>query len=625
MDGYQKVLFLDASTGFYKVKRYKIGDYFGPVDLGVHLSDNYGSTNIGTGLFAGSIFPGSNRLIFSGYSPCWRGFYISSMGGAGLVFDNLGINMLSIIGKASVPSVMYLNRIHGEEIEVEIEPVDVKKIWSSGRKGIYSLTDFMYEKYGSRYENDPRILAIGPASASTDMGGVCSVPIINKKITYTDTWAGRGGFGTKLYKDCGIVAIIYGGTFIDEDFRDRKVADEWFENKYKQKLVAKDFESTKKYRFDPKFGTGGTFGVNFATLKGKIIAFNYKSIYNTEDERLSMNEKLITAHYLKQFNEETIANKQQNNCGEPCSAMCKKMNGEYKKDYEPYQTMGPLCGVFDQRAAEKLNHYCDANGFDAISLGGVLSWMMELLDENILTKEELGVSGKPKFDIENFDVVNDSMKNADLGIELIDAILEKKGIINLSEGIRKWARKIHREKGVKIVDKMVFTAFGRKGWMVPNQYWTPGALAPMAIMGKYYMYYGGDFVEPRKLGRLCADRLKNELILDNAGVCRFHRGWAEEMLPDIMESVYGMKDKYLASVSYTASRINSRNASVFWESERDFDFVYTFLKRVKDVEKKEDPELDKWIAEFEKDKFEAGLNFWFLVLKGIDESLRDFS
>ena len=24
---------------------------------------------------------------------------------------------------------------------------------------------------------------------------------------------------------------------------------------------------------------------------------------------------------------------------------------------------------------------------------------------------------------------------------------------------------------------------------MPNQYWTPGALTPMAIMGKYYMYY----------------------------------------------------------------------------------------------------------------------------------------
>ena len=51
-----------------------------------------------------SIFPGSNRLIFTGFSPAWGGFYISSMGGAGLEFDNLGINMLSVVGRAPTPS-----------------------------------------------------------------------------------------------------------------------------------------------------------------------------------------------------------------------------------------------------------------------------------------------------------------------------------------------------------------------------------------------------------------------------------------------------------------------------------------------------------------------------------------
>ncbi|HOJ62960.1 MAG TPA: aldehyde ferredoxin oxidoreductase C-terminal domain-containing protein [Spirochaetota bacterium] len=619
-----KVLFVDATNGFYKVKRYKIGDYFGPVDLGIHISDNYDALNIGTGLFAGSIFPGSNRLIFSGFSKCWRGFYVSSMGGAGLVFDNLGINMVSIVGKAPVPSVLYLNRIHGEEIEVEVHPVEIKTIWDSGRKGVYSLTDYIFEKFGNRYENDPRILATGPASLSTDFGGILSLPIINKKITNIDTWAGRGGLGSKMVQDHNIYGIIYGGTFIDEDFRDRKVADEWFENKYKQKLAAKDFEATTKYRFDPKFGTGGTFGVNYTTMKGKIIAFNYKTIYNTEEERLSLHQQFIVNHYLKQFNEETIEKKLQANCGEPCSAVCKKYRDEYKKDYEPYQTMGPLCGIFDQRAAEKLNHYADSMGFDAISIGGVLSWFMELLDENLLSKEDLGVTRLPKFNPENFDVVKDSMNNAELGIELIDSILNKRGIINFSEGVRKWARRVHREKGIKIIDKFVYNAFGRKGWIVPNQYWTPGALAPMAIMGKYYMYYGFDFVEPRKLGKICADRMKQELILDNAGICRFHRAWAEEMVPEIFEAMYGMKDKFLKNISWTASRINSRNASVFWESERNFDFVYRFLKRIKEAEKVENEALDYWIKEFEKDKYEAGLNFWFEMLKGIDESLRDF-
>ena len=66
-------------------------------------------------------------------------------------------------------------------------------------------------------------------------------------------------------------------------------------------------------------------------------------------------------------------------------AICKKVHGPYKKDYEPYQTMGPLCGIFDRRAAEKLNHHADMYGFDAISVGGVLAWMMECLVEKRLS------------------------------------------------------------------------------------------------------------------------------------------------------------------------------------------------------------------------------------------------
>jgi len=92
MQTHQKVLFLDAGTAFYRINRFAVGDpFFGPVDLGLHLSGKYNSLNIGAGLLAASIFPGSNRLVFTGFSPCWGGFYISSMGGAGLVFDNLGI------------------------------------------------------------------------------------------------------------------------------------------------------------------------------------------------------------------------------------------------------------------------------------------------------------------------------------------------------------------------------------------------------------------------------------------------------------------------------------------------------------------------------------------------------
>ena len=620
----QRVLMVDAATGFYKTKRYGFDRYFGPVDLGIHLTEEYRSLNFGVGVFAGSIFPGSNRLVVTGFSPCWQGYYISSMGGAGLVFDNLGVNMLSLVGKAPVPSVLYLNRSHGEEIEVEVVPIDAEGIWRSGRLGVYALTDEVYRRFGDRYEKDPRILATGPAALHTDFGGIMSVPISKGKISHVDTWAGRGGLGSALAGEHGIVAVIYGGTVVTEDFRDHKVADEWFKNKYDQRLMQKDLEVTTKYRYDEKLKTGGTFGVNYATMGGKILAFNYRTIDWSEEQRVELHQKFIVDHYLKQFNDETIANKQQATCGEPCPAVCKKLNGIYKKDYEPYQTLGPLCGIFDQRAAEKLNRHGDAMGFDAISLGGVLAWLMDLLDAKTLTPEELGVSRLPRWQMEGFDPVVDSAHNAELALELIDAILDRRGILDFGEGVRKWSRIHSRAKGTALHDRLVYIAFSRRGWMVPNQYWVAGALAPMAIMGKYYMIYSHDFIPPRTLGRMCAMRLKQELILDNLGICRFHRGWAEELLPEIIGSLYGVREPFLRAIEVLASRLHSNNSPIFWESERDIDYLHSFLKRKKEVDGEEHPELAVWLERFERDRMEAARDFWYDTLKGIDESLREF-
>jgi glyceraldehyde-3-phosphate dehydrogenase (ferredoxin) len=619
-----KVLFIDAATGFYRMRRYKVGEYFGPVDLGLHLSDNHNCLNFGTGLLAGSILPGSNRLVFTGFSPCWRGFYISSMGGAGLVFDNLGLNMVSIVGRAPSPSVLYLNRDHGEEIQVELLPVDARRIWNSGRLGTHAMLDWVHDQLSGRYSNDPRILATGPASRFTDFGAICSAPYLEGKPSDVETWAGRGGLGSKMLQDHGVAAVIYGGTVVDQDFRDRTVADEWFEERYRKKLAVMDLETTTKYRYDPGLETGGTFGVNYAGMGGRMMAFNYRTMEWTEDRRQKLHREFILNHYLRQFNEETIEGRQQFTCGEPCAAVCKKMNGRFKKDYEPYQALGPLCGVFDQRGAELLCSRCDSLGFDAISAGGVVSWLMDLMDQGRLTPGELGVTDRPRWNTDAFDLVDDSMSNARLGVELLESIIESRGILDMSEGARKWARRIHKTKGDNILDRFVVVPFGRKGWMVPNQYWTPGVMAPMAITGKYYMLYGYEFLPPRELGRACADRLKKELVCDNLGICRFHRGWAEEMGPRVIEHLYKAGEAFLKNISVTASRINSRNASVFWESQRNFEFILSCMKRRLEVEGDQHPELPLWVRRFQDDPEEAGLAYWFEMLKGIHESLRDF-
>ncbi|HUW41944.1 MAG TPA: chloride channel protein [Rectinemataceae bacterium] len=443
--------------------------------------------------------------------------------------------------------------------------------------------------------------------------------------------ASLGREGPTVYMGGGVASNL--SAFLGSAKRERRGsslvgASAGLAEKYKQKLAVKDFEATTKYRFDPKFETGGTFGVNYASIGGRLIAFNYRTCAWTEGERSALHERLILGHYLRQFNEETIATRSQATCGEPCAAVCKKLRGEFKKDYEPYQALGPLIGIFDQRAAEAVNRVSDAAGFDAISLGGLLAWLMDLLDRGELSEGDLGVTRKPRWidgpGQADFDAAGDSRHNAELALELISSILARRGILDLSEGPRKWARRVRKMRGTRILDRFVYTANGRKGWMVPNQYWTPGVLAPMAIMGKYYMHYGPEFLPPRELGRACAKRLEKELGMDNAGLCRFHRAWGEEMMAEAVGSVYGLKDEYLAAVSVAASRINSRNAAVYWESAADVELVSTFLRRRRDVEGDASPELARWIAAFDADPSEAALSWWFETRKGIDESLRDF-
>jgi len=81
-----------------------------------------------------------------------------------------------------------------------------------------------------------------------------------------------------------------------------------------------------------------------------------------------------------------------------------------------------------------------------------------------------------------------------------------------------------------------------------------------------------------------------------------------------------MQKEYLEAIDVTAEKIVSRNKSFFWVGRRSTDFIYTFLKRKKDTDKCDHPELTKWIEAFEKDKNEAALNFWYEMHKGMLES-----
>lgn len=106
------------------------------------------------------------------------------------------------------------------------------------------------------------------------------------------------------------------------------------------------------------------------------------------------------------------------------------------------------------------------------------------------------------------------------------------------------------------------------------------------------MNFGMVFLTPRELSRENARRMIHKLLLDNLGECRFHRGWAEGMMPEIIEKLFGLKEQFIRSLSLTPSRINNRNASIFWESERNVDYVFIFSKKQRDEHNIEDTILE---------------------------------
>jgi glyceraldehyde-3-phosphate dehydrogenase (ferredoxin) len=229
-------------------------------------------------------------------------------------------------------------------------------------------------------------------------------------------------------------------------------------------------------------------------------------------------------------------------------------------------------------------------------------------------------------DPSEFDVITDSHRNATYAVKVAHMlILEKEGEI-FRQGIRAAARILDErydldEPGKRTIDRAVFTAHGEKGNMVINQYWVPGMLSPMPMMGKYFVYYGVDFLPPRELGRRCVHRMVYELFSENSGICRFHRKWAEAIVNEIISAHYEFSVNYKAHQFELARQIYKRDGDsvVFWESERTIDVIWQYLEQWTSLGLK-DESLSEWVTRFRTDKWAAARAYWYEIRAGIDEA-----
>ncbi|MGC9209696.1 MAG: aldehyde ferredoxin oxidoreductase N-terminal domain-containing protein [Acidilobus sp.] len=607
-----KVLYVDAATSSFKLEKVSDPNIFGIIDLGlkVHMDlrsfeldplDPGNPLVLGIGPFAGGAVVGSHRIVAIFKSPVSMGIHVSEMGGAGFSFFRTGLDALVITGRSREPMII---RVYGSadgSVSVNAETVssdELFKIYSgySGLVGTKALTKYIIDRHRDELiKNKGRIAVVGPGAYRTRFAGIFSYVLDDRTLNMTEVSdsASRGGGGSVMAQAHNVAAIVFGGTYRRPNPKLSNVAilnslsQDVFKKPYTQALT----EKTVKYRFDPSIKTGGTFGVNYPHYKDLVPILNYSHVYMSKGLRLEVHSKVME-HFWRPFQEEvfdggklTPASK---NCGEPCPVVCKKIYKGVKLDYEPSHAVGPISGIITVDDSASLVDLLDNLGLDAIEAGHMIAWLFECVNKGLLKPEEIGLDERPVMDPEVLSPETSKL-NARLARRILELLISDSAPkvlkIVASLGLRAAAKELDKiyaervkELGLKFEDLLVYAAFGDSGYFTPNYYWSPGVLAPLYVLGKYWTDYTPAFREPENYAQVSLRRAVYEYAVANAGFCRFHRGWAEEMLGGLYKSMLGVDlDVYShgLQVYKTIAEYQARaNATpVPWESKRVIDSI----------------------------------------------------
>ncbi|GAB6103196.1 glyceraldehyde-3-phosphate:ferredoxin oxidoreductase [Thermococcus atlanticus] len=623
-------------------------DIYGVIDYALYLHgeiyrtyqlDPYDPNNVvvfGKGPFAGSVLPGSHRLMFVFRSPLYGGLFPSAMGGAAYQFQRVGVDFVVLKGRREKPTVILLSG-DGENINVELHEIELEKIieiWRDykGEEGVYALTQYLIDSFKDRFDSEFRIACVGPAALNTNFGAIFSQTLRKgERVVGSEDWAARGGPGSVLMRAHNVVAIIFGGKakkkFPGEDISSIRNARPIVEGVLKKPMFEVIAEKTTKYKYNPKLKTGGTFGGNYPAEGDFVPILNWRMPYIPKEERIKIHENIMK-HYWEPFNREAIETKNWTTCGEPCPVACKKYADGHHIEYEPFEANGPLSGSIVLRASQISVHAADAMGFDAIEFGGTAAWVLELVHRGLLKPEEVGLSGKPEFTKESLLLkpVEASETNARLVAELAHRVAfaenEVAKIIGL--GKRK-ASAVFDEKfkdrlnyGESFKDCGVFVPLGENGEITPTMYWAIGNYIPLPIQGRYWTFYQfGVFLEPEELAGKIVASATWEFWYDNIGWCRFHRGWMKSVLKALFIEAYGVNvdmeehsRKQLRRIIEFAKKAGYE--PVFWDSMRVIDLV---------ARGSEEFGNERWAAKFREDKIGTAKEYLRRVLQAYSEIL----
>ena len=375
-------------------------------DYGTLKNNPYSEINpliFATGPVTGTIRPSSGRYSVTAISPLTGIWGEGTSGGYfPISLRNSGFDAIVITGKSKNPIYLY---IHDEIIEFK----DAIDIWG---KSTYESQSYLKEKIN----NDKiRVATIGIAGENL----VKYAGIINDE----GRAIGRSGMGA-IMGSKNLKAIAIHGT------KKIKIADNTIgkqllkeEAGFKRKDLLKTLVpflftlyGTNCY-LDMGMALGDTPGYYFTRneffadkLTGKTLREEYPVLdYGCSGCTMKCGKTTIVEHEGKEI----------------------RVDGP---EYESVAAFGPLCGVFDSKKVILSNHMCNVYGFDTIS-GGVSIAFLIYLVENKLGIENI------KQHLKDIEIEDIKWGNGDVILRLLDKIAKREDIGNvLADGVRAMAK-----------------------------------------------------------------------------------------------------------------------------------------------------------------------------------------
>jgi len=612
----QQALHVACADGSHDRVALESPHYLGPVEYAWSIRNDNDPTVLGVGPLAGTCVPGASGLVLVGRSLLWDGFYTSMLPGGGLTLAALGgISLIALRGRASQPSVLWILEGDGGALEVRVEPVDPEPLWRGTHdgEGVFALLHHLARQQDS--VPNLQVLAVGPAAARTRFGSLTTSRWESGRQLPVRGTIRRGGLGSRLFQVHHLCGVVVGARRTSSDLAQEQ-EDGGLLRGFTPNMTTEALSDLVRHEFNPRLLAWGELGASLSALRQRLLWFNGTSVYLTNQQRDELYHRSLRDHYLEKLVEPLAAVETHHSCGESCPIACKTLVGARLREVEPHVAFGPQIGVLDPAAADAVVTHCDTLGLDSLSAGASISWLMERLDRHLLEPGFLGLSSRPRWVPDEFDADQDSQHNGRLARGLAEGLLFAPWAETLRQGLREGARAAGGDSAVLAI----YNANGDNGEAAIQPYWTPGFFTPMPISGEYHQYYGIDFVPPRVLGRKSAQRMVAELMLQNFGFCRLHRGWAEEQASDLINRHLRCSVDWLAHHRDLAQRIFRRRKARFWETTRVIDIIATYLQDY-EHDAAPDAELDRWVRRFREDRASAARAYWSEINAGLEEIL----